>query len=346
MSYADSEYDTYTRRPKSAFRTREAHGRDGLRAWSARPTVSYMVLGLLIGAGAMSGVLSIAPRLEAASTPRVVEYTLTVEEINVTLGDKTWAEWTYNGVVPGPTLTASVGDTLRVHVINQGTHIHSFHTHLTAYNFSMDGSQANVISGIGAGSMIAPGGEYTYEYPLTEPGIFFYHCHSSDGAMISVHIHMGLYGAIIIQDPNAQKLRDEVLFYGESMPGHPAPYVINNRGIPGGEMTLEHIFHEGGITAVAAQFNVALTVMKFKVGETVRLHVINIGDQIHSHHQHGSSVRSTALGGREWPANTVPLVPGTADTLEVTFLEPGMWLFHCHVVIHADMGMIGLFIVE
>jgi FtsP/CotA-like multicopper oxidase with cupredoxin domain len=239
-----------------------------------------------------------------------------------------------------------VGDLLKVRVINQGTHIHSFHSHLTAYNFSMDGSQANIIGGSGQGSMIAPGGEYTYEFRITEPGIFYYHCHSSDGAMISMHIRMGLYGAIVIQDPNAQKLRDEVIFYGEGQPGAPAPFVINNRGIPGGEMTLEHIFHEQGFAGVQAQLNVTVTAFTFHVGETVRLHIINIGDQVHSHHGHGHSHRSTALGGRAWPANTVPLVPGTADTLEVTFLEPGLWLFHCHVVSHADAGMIGLFIVQ
>jgi FtsP/CotA-like multicopper oxidase with cupredoxin domain len=308
---------------------------------------AFFVAGLVAGGGALAGLSAfVPPDASGADTPRVVAYTLTVQEINVTQGETTWAEWTYNGQVPGPTLTASVGDLLRVRVINQGTHIHSFHTHLTAYSFSMDGSQANVIAGVGAGSMIAPGGEYTYEFLLTEPGIFYYHCHSSDGAMISLHIRMGLYGAIVIQDPNAQKLRDEVIFYGEAPPGAPATYVINNRGIPGGEMTLEKIFNDEGVAGVQAQFNVSVSVFKFKVGETVRLHIINIGDQAHTHHQHGSSIRSTALGGRPWPANVLPLLPGAADTLEVTFIEPGLWLFHCHVVFHADMGMIGLFIVE
>jgi FtsP/CotA-like multicopper oxidase with cupredoxin domain len=42
----------------------------------------------------------------------------------------------------------------------------------------------------------------------------------------------------------------------------------------------------------------------------------------------------------------MPAVPGTADTLQLTFTEPGLWLFHCHVVAHADAGMIGLFVVE
>ena len=310
-------------------------------------TFAYLVLGLLVGGGAMSGLLSLSPAFvgESQAVAREVSYTLTVREINVTQGGKTWQEWTYDGVVPGPTLTATVGDVLKVRVVNQGTHIHSFHTHLTVYDFEMDGSQANVIANNGSGSMIAPGGEYTYVFPITEAGIFYYHCHSSDGAMISMHIRMGLYGAIVIQDPNAQKLRDEVIFYGEAMPGAPAPYVINNRGIPGGEMTLEEIFHDGGFDAVAAQLNVSVTAFNFRVGETVRLHIINIGDQAHTHHQHGSSHRSTALGGREWPANVLPLLPGTADTLEVTFLKPGLWLFHCHVVGHADLGMIGLFIV-
>jgi FtsP/CotA-like multicopper oxidase with cupredoxin domain len=47
-----------------------------------------------------------------------------------------------------------------------------------------------------------------------------------------------------------------------------------------------------------------------------------------------------------WPANVLPLLPGAADTLRFTFTKPGLWLFHCHVVVHADAGMIGLFVIE
>ncbi|MBI4570394.1 MAG: multicopper oxidase domain-containing protein, partial [Chloroflexi bacterium] len=50
--------------------------------------------------------------------------------------------------------------------------------------------------------------------------------------------------------------------------------------------------------------------------------------------------------GRMWPANLLPLLPGAADTLRFTFTKPGLWLFHCHVVVHADAGMIGVFIIE
>ncbi len=55
---------------------------------------------------------------------------------------------------------------------------------------------------------------------------------------------------------------------------------------------------------------------------------------------------SAVLGGRPWPARVLPLVQGSADTLLVTFDNPGLWLFHCHVETHADAGMLGLFAVE
>jgi FtsP/CotA-like multicopper oxidase with cupredoxin domain len=77
------------------------------------------------------------------------------------------------------------------------------------------------------------------------------------------------------------------------------------------------------------------------------VHVINIGDQYHSFHAH--NVKHISIGtlqGDQWAGNVLPLVPGQADTLDFTFTKPGLWLFHCHVVSHADAGMIGLFNLE
>jgi FtsP/CotA-like multicopper oxidase with cupredoxin domain len=39
------------------------------------------------------------------------------------------------------------------------------------------------------------------------------------------------------------------------------------------------------------------------------------------------------------------LLPGAADSIFVTATQPGIWLFHCHVVFHADAGMIGVILV-
>jgi FtsP/CotA-like multicopper oxidase with cupredoxin domain len=68
---------------------------------------------------------------------------------------------------------------------------------------------------------------------------------------------------------------------------------------------------------------------------------------VHTFHAHGIAFKSIEqLNGEYWPANVVPLDPGTVDTVTFTYTEPGLWLFHCHVVAHADAGMIGLFNVE
>jgi FtsP/CotA-like multicopper oxidase with cupredoxin domain len=322
----------------------------GRRAGLAILLIVTLLIGFVAGAFAVRPELlgRLAPPAPTAAAENVREYTLVAEVQQFQLGEKTWEGWTYNGTVPGPTLRGKVGDVLRVKLINRANLIHSVHTHLTNYPFESDGSQANVITGRGSGAMVPPGGEYVYEYPLTTPGLYFYHCHSSDGGNpISTHIHKGLYGAIIVDEPDRAPAQEFVLFYSEGQPGSPTPYVIDNRGIPGGEMVLEEIFREQGFDGVAAQLNVTVTALQVRVGDVVRLHVINIGDLFHSHHHHGFEHRSVrTLRGDVWAANVLPLVPGQADTLEFTATQPGVWLFHCHVVNHADAGMIGVLIVE
>ncbi|MBI4361941.1 MAG: multicopper oxidase domain-containing protein [Euryarchaeota archaeon] len=314
--------------------------------------IAAVAAGLLVS-GALLTTLS--PPAGAATTPRVREYTLTVEAADIPVGPgSTWHAWTYNGTVPGPLLRVKAGETLRVKVINKHNLTHSFHTHLAPYEPQFDGSQVNTITGVGKGAMIPPGGEYTYEFHPTTPGIFYYHCHSADGGFhIHQHIAQGLYGAIVVEEPDAPAMKEEAIFMaeiGHQTEGKNTPYyIMNGKGIPGGEKTLEKIFAEKGVAGVVEQFGKTVPVVKAKAGESVRLHVINIGDQIHSYHLHGMNLKSeNMLPGRIWPANVVQLVPGGADTIVVTPTEEqkGVWLFHCHVVGHADAGMIGVMVVE
>jgi nitrite reductase (NO-forming) len=286
--------------------------------------------------------------LRPATAQNIIEYTLTIQPTKMKVGDNVWEVWTYNGTVPSPTLRGKVGDVLRVKVINKHNITHSLHTHLRGYKFEMDGSQANIIAGKGVGSMVPPNGQYVYEFPLTTAGIFYFHCHSADGGRtISQHIRMGLYGAIIVDEPDRAPAKEFVLFYGEGQPGSPAPFVINNRGIPGGEHKLEEIFKEKGFAGVAEQLNVTVTALKVKKDDVVRLHIINIGDIYHSHHHHGFEHRSIrTFRGDAWAAAVLPLMSGQADSLEFRAVETGVWLIHCHVVSHADAGMIAVLIVE
>jgi FtsP/CotA-like multicopper oxidase with cupredoxin domain len=325
-----------------------------------RETDILLVLALLLAAGILSAGLTgwlMTNRLARAQPVR--EYTLEIVPTDIDYGGgNVWHAWTYKladsptGSVPGPTLYANVGERLRVRVRNRHNLVHSFHTHLTHYSLESDGSQLNTITGRGAGAMIPPGGEYVYEFEPQEPGIYYYHCHSADGGLtISQHIHQGLYGAIIVRSKDDPPMQEEVIFMAETgheKEGNAVPFfIMNGLGIPGGEHKLEEIYHQGGMPAVAAQLGKTVPTIKAKVGQPLRVHVINIGDQIHSFHvHHASHISETTLQGRPWPANVVPLVPGQAETLRITFTEPGLWLFHCHVVQHADAGMIGLFSVE
>jgi len=321
---------------------------------------AFLVVVLVAAIAAVLAVVVIKDDGGTASAQTVREYNLEVVAADIDYGGgNIWHAWTYKladepaGTVPGPTLEAKVGEKLIVHVTNKLDVVHSFHTHLENYSLENDGSQINTITGIGAGAMIKPGETYTYEFEPTRPGTFYYHCHSADGGHhITEHIHQGLYGAIIIHDRDEpEHANEQVVFMsergfdteGDNVP----PFIMNGLGIPGGEQTLEKIFLDQGIDGVAAQFNKTVPVLDAKVNEELILHVINIGDQVHTFHVHGVKLISREqLNGEPWPANVIPLTPGEVDSVSITFTQPALWLFHCHVVGHADAGMIGLINVE
>ena len=301
---------------------------------------------------------SIQPQIADAEEQKVREYTLVIEATDIEVSPTAvWHAWTYNGTIPAPTLRVQEGELLKVRVINNHNLTHSFHAHMSNYDPKHDGSPINVITGIGAGSMIPPGGEWTYEYNVDTSGTTFFHDHAaSEGLGIKDHILQGLYGAIIIErDPPKTYIdRDIVVVMSEI--GHdverkskgPVPfYLMNGMGVPGGEKALEEIFKEKGIDGVVEQFNKTIPVHKAKVGEKVQFHVINLGEQIHSFHLHGHKmISSTTDRGSVITHQTIPLVQGDLETFIITPDKPGIWLYHCHVVGHADAGMIGLFIVE
>ncbi len=320
--------------------------------------LAFLVVATVAASGSLLAVLAIGGG-GSAEAQIVREYNLEIVTADIDYGGgNVWHAWTYKladspaGTVPGPTLTGTVGEKLKINVKNNLPHVHSVHTHLSNYPVEMDGSQINTITGKGAGAMIPPGGSYSYEFELTDAGLFFYHDHSADGGhSIAANIAQGLYGAIIVKAPDEPAVRDEVIFMGEigfdTEGDNIPPYIMNGRGIPGGEHTLEKIFIEQGFDAVAAQLGKTVPTISAQVGEVMRVHVINIGDAVHSFHAHSVSHISVGeLQGRKWTANTLPLLPGTADTLQFTFTNPGLWLFHCHVVSHADAGMIGIFNID
>jgi len=95
-----------------------------------------------------------------------------------------------------------------------------------------------------------------------------------------------------------------------------------------------------------------------KVGQKVRVHIVNLGEMDHPMHLHGFLFTVVAQDGGAIPeaarhaVYTQNVAPGESFTIEFTPGEPGTWLFHCHILGHVtgpngtDAGMITPFVVK
>ncbi|WP_406828810.1 copper resistance system multicopper oxidase [Microbulbifer sp. ARAS458-1] len=93
-----------------------------------------------------------------------------------------------NGGVPAPVLRWKEGDTVTINVTNHLAHDTSIHWHGLILPSNMDGVPGLSFNGI------RPGETFTYEFPITQSGTYWYHSHSD------FQEQQGHYGAIVI-DP-------------------------------------------------------------------------------------------------------------------------------------------------
>ncbi len=75
-------------------------------------------------------------------------------------------------------------------------------------------------------------------------------------------------------------------------------------------------------------------------GQTVRIALVNDTAWPHAMHLHGHHFRKVGAGGALGPLRDTLLVD-TEETAEIVFVadNPGDWLLHCHMLEHADAGM-------
>jgi FtsP/CotA-like multicopper oxidase with cupredoxin domain len=83
------------------------------------------------------------------------------------------------------------------------------------------------------------------------------------------------------------------------------------------------------------------------LGETRLFAVQNDTDWAHPFHQHGFFFQAVdTAGARETPArwrDTISIPAKESRRWLVRFDErPGMWPFHCHILDHVDLGMMGM----
>jgi hephaestin len=283
-------------------------------------------------------------------------------------------EWEHAGIL-GPILRAEVGDTIRVVFRNNGTHPASMHSHGVFYNKDSEGASYDdgTSENDKADDDVLPGKTHTYTWQVPEragpaPGdpsslVWLYHSHGNTA------LESGLIGAIIITarglagpDGKPKDVDREFvslfMIFDENASWYLEHNIQTYTADPKGVNKMEFIpaddegrFSLAGSGFVAA--NIKATIngylyangprMTMKKGERVRWYLLTMGEgfNFHTPHWHGNVVVNH---GRR--TDVVFLGPAQMETVDMVPDDPGIWLYHCHVEDHMDVGMMTLYKVE
>ena len=267
------------------------------------------------------------PKLPFKLVDGVKEFHLIAEVVRTTfVPGRTVDAWGFNGSVPGPTIEVNQGDRVRVVFENRLPEMSAIHWHGFEVPHTMDGS-------VGLGQdPVPPGGKFVYEFTLNQHGTFFYHSHFAMQEM------MGMLGMFVMhpKEPNTPAVdRDFGIIMQEWA-------ILPNNTVPN---TLSMEFNWLTFNGKAGP---ACTPMLVKVGERVRIRLINIGMDHHPIHLHGNQFEVTGTeAGRIPPSgwfqqNTVLVGVGQARDIEFHAKYAGEWMLHCHLPHHMMNQMVSM----
>jgi FtsP/CotA-like multicopper oxidase with cupredoxin domain len=226
--------------------------------------------------------------------------------------------WGFNGSMPGPTIEVVEGDRVRLVVENRLAEPFSMHWHGLEIPNNMDG-----IPGISQ-DPIPPGGRFVYEFTLRQNGTFFYHSHMAMQEM------MGMIGLFIIHPRAAHR----------PLVDHDFGFIFQEWALLPNNTVPNSLAMEFNWLTINGKAGPATTPMVVKLGDRVRIRMVNLGMDHHPIHLHGHTffVTGTEAGriqttARE-PANTVLLGVAQARDVEFEANNEGDWHFHCHLPHH------------
>jgi nitrite reductase (NO-forming) len=246
--------------------------------------------------------------------------------------DMPYAAWTFNGRVPARPIRAKVGDTINVKVDNEAAMTHSVDFHSARVN--PEHGYQNV----------EPGQSFEWSFTPEYPGAYMVHCGT---APVYMHIAAGMYLPMIVDPaPDAEEQfapAQEIVFSQSEfyvMQGENGVYVPDTA----------KLFSMGNMDVVA--FNgyknqYVENPIKVKVGELIRIYVVNMGPNIWtSFHVVGAIFDKAYVNAN--PKNVLhglqglSIGPGDGACVEFTLDEPGTYIAVNHAFGHAAHGAIAL----
>jgi len=164
---------------------------------SVNSLLAAAVLSGCADAGPVGGEYAPGPEVCGYATAADVDPAEDVVEVEIEAAPATWDPGTgvpidgyaYNGSVPGPLIVVDAGDTLRVRFRNGLDAESTIHWHGLRVPDDMDGVALMM-------DPVAPGGEFTYEFTVPDPGFYWYHPHMDTDQQIE----RGLYAPLLVRD--------------------------------------------------------------------------------------------------------------------------------------------------
>lgn len=246
----------------------------------------------------------------------------TVRDVAIPVTERSWAvadgaavdAWVYGDRLPGPTLRATAGDRLRLHVHNRTGRGHNLHLH-GRHVPDMDGWEP-----------IPAGGRFTYDVEAGPAGLHPYHCHLPPFAE---HLRRGLYGLLIVDPPQPRE------------PAHEVTLTLTGFDLDGDGVN--EVYGFNGICGLYDRHPIVVP-----AGELVRVYVANLieGEAVASFHLHAQTFDVYRSGTGATPdehTDTVTLSQAERAVLEFRLPTPGRYMFHPHQHRLVERGAMGWF---
>jgi len=262
----------------------------------------------------------LAPTLLPDGTKR---FDLTAEVVNWEVSPGKFVKaWTYNGTVPGPTIRVAVGDKVMVVLHNQLPEATTIHFHGLVVPFADDGTPYI------AQPPVEPGQDFTYSFVAKGPAIGMYHSHFD----ATLQVESGMAGAFYVGDM-------------------PLPQSVVSQGVTQSQIAQYEMFLNDsgniGLSINGKSFPATAPIVATQ-GQWIEVTYFNEGQMIHPMHLHEEEQMIIAQDGEPLATptldDTIMVAPGQRITILVHAVDVGIWVWHCHILQHAEgpQGMFGM----